>query len=74
MASCTREIRYARHFPGTAAHQTSFTANANQSNECTVTARVARKEVCGCHRGKNDFTTVVIDFYHRGIDFYHSGI
>jgi len=24
-----------RRFPGTAANQTSFTGNANQSNECT---------------------------------------
>jgi len=60
-------------------HRTSFTANANQSNESASCARVASTEVCGCHRGfflppcklilppwKLIFTTVEIDFYYRG--------
>jgi len=88
MASCTREIRYRRHFPVTAARQTSFTANANQSNECTVTAHVPGKEVCRCHRGKKwflppwklifttaelIFTTVAMEFYSFFLFFFHCG-
>jgi len=64
----------ARNFPGTAARQTSFTANASKSNESVTCPRVAGTEVCGCYRGRNRFlppwklifTTVEIDFYHRG--------
>jgi len=31
-----------------------------------MSARVAGTEVCVFHGGKNDFTTVEIDFYHHG--------
>ena len=57
---CTRfkphqPIRHARNFLGTAARQTSFTANASQSNERVTCPRVAGTEVCGCYRGRNWF-------------------
>ena len=50
-------IRYARarNFPGTTASKTSFTANANQSNESVTSASVAGTEICACHRGENTF-------------------
>ena len=66
MASCSREIRYARHFPGTAAHQTSFTANANQSNECT---RCLHGSLRVSQREKMIFITAEIDFYYHRIIF-----
>ena len=47
-------------FPSMSARQASFTANANQSNESIIHARVAGTEVCGCQKGKK------IDFYHLG--------
>ena len=41
--------------------------NASQTNESVTCACVAGTEVCGCHGGwKLIFTTVEIDFYHRG--------
>ena len=43
-----------KKFPGRAAHQTRFTANANQSNHVAC-AHVAGTEVCACHRGENSF-------------------
>jgi len=52
---------------GKTCHGTSFTANASQSNESVVCARVAGTEVCGCHGGRKlIFTTVEINFYHGG--------
>ena len=44
-------IRYARAiFRVRVPTKTSFTANANQSNESVTRARVASTEVCVCHR------------------------
>jgi len=45
----------------------SFTANASQSNESITCASIADTEVGGCQGGRKlIFTTVKIDFYHRG--------
>ena len=43
--------------------KTSFTANANQSNECTRSRHGSLQVTQG---EKMIFTTVEIDFYHRG--------
>jgi len=49
------------------AHQTSFTANANQSNKSVTCAREASTEVCTLSQGKNlIFTTLDIDFHRSG--------
>ena len=53
--------------------KTSFTANANQSNESVTRARVASAYICAWYRRKNWFlppwkliiTKVEIDFYHH---------
>ena len=80
------QMRVLRVLPRMPANQmksaTSFTANASQiklecykfCRECQLIvtcARVAGTEVCGCHGGKKlIFTTVEIDFYHRGKSFF----
>ena len=54
--------------------KTSFTANANQSNESVTRARVASTDNCAWHGRKNwflppwklVFTTMEIDYYHSG--------
>ena len=79
----TAQTNYVRGiFPVRLPTKTGFTTNANQSNESVTRAHVASTEICACHRGKKlifntveiYFTTVEIDFYHRGkIDFYHRG-
>jgi len=63
--------------------KTSFTANANQSDESVIIARVADTEVARVtgEKIKKIFNTVEIDFYHHGkliftaveIEFYHRG-
>jgi len=51
------------NFPGSAARQKSFTANANQSNESVTVVKI------NIQSGTNQFTAVEIDFYHGALIF-----